>query len=149
MMAPALKNQLGDFVVGLTSVLKKMLPENMKLTKPTYGMASKNPQITEAVKADPCCYKERAHLSTAHMLVNTMDKSPETFKDYNLPFMVVQGGLDKLVNPDVAFELFANSRTPVEDKEILFYPNMWHDIWHEDEIYEIIEKAIKWMDHRL
>jgi acylglycerol lipase len=46
--------------------------------------------------------------------------------------MVIQGGLDKLVNPDVAFELFSLSRTPIEDKEIIFYDNMWHDIWHED-----------------
>lgn len=37
------------------------------------------------------------------MLVDTMDKSPETFKDYTCPFVVIQGGLDKLVNPDVAF----------------------------------------------
>lgn len=97
-------------------------------------MASKNPQITEDVKKDPHSFKERTHLSTVHMLVDTMDRSPDTFKDYNSPFMIVQGGLDRLVNPDVAFELFARSRTAPEDKEILFYDNMWHDIWHEDEI---------------
>lgn len=22
---------------------------------------------------------------------------------------------------------------------------MWHDIWHEEEIHEIMEKVIKWM----
>lgn len=116
MMAPALKNQVGDFLVGLASVLKKIMPENMRLSKPIYGMASKNPQITVDVKNDPHAYKERTHLSTVHMLVDTMDKSPETFKDYDFPFMVVQGGLDKLVNPDVAFELFLKSKTPLEDK---------------------------------
>jgi hypothetical protein len=45
-----------------------------------------------------------------------MDKSPETFSDYTLPFMVIQGGLDKLVNPSVAFELFIESKTRNEDK---------------------------------
>jgi len=30
--------------------------------------------------------------------------------------MVIQGGLDKLVNPSVAFELFEQSKTPIEDK---------------------------------
>jgi acylglycerol lipase len=148
-MAPALMNQLGDFVVGLASVLKKVLPENMRLTKPIYGMASKNPRITEDVKHDPCAFKERTHLSTAHMIVDTMDKSPDTFKYYKSPFLVIQGGLDKLVNPSVAFELFARSSTPVEDKDILFYENMWHDIWHEDEIGEIIEKIGEWLEHRL
>lgn len=76
MMAPALKNQVSDFVVGLSSVLKKLLPEDMRLTKPIYGMGSKNPQITQDVKVDSLAYKDRTHLSTAHMLVNTMDKSP-------------------------------------------------------------------------
>ena len=30
--------------------------------------------------------------------------------------MLVQGGLDKLVNPDVAYELYQQSKTAVEDK---------------------------------
>jgi len=35
-----------------------------------------------------------------------MDQSPETFKNYKCPFLVIQGGVDKLVNPMVAFELY-------------------------------------------
>jgi acylglycerol lipase len=46
--------------------------------------------------------------------------------------MVVQGGIDKLVNPEVAFELYEKSQTQEEDKSIVFYENMWHDIWHEE-----------------
>jgi hypothetical protein len=30
--------------------------------------------------------------------------------------MIIQGGLDKLVNPDGAFELYDNSATKPEDK---------------------------------
>lgn len=56
-MAPALKNSVGGFLVGLAGALKKLLPENTKLTKPIYGMASRNPQITEDVKIDPFVYK--------------------------------------------------------------------------------------------
>ncbi len=50
------------------------------------------------------------------MLVTTMDTSPETFSQYSCPFMIIQGGLDKLVNPEVAFELYDKSQTKVEDK---------------------------------
>ena len=39
-----------------------------------------------------------------------------------------------MVCPDVAFELFEQSKTAEEDKEIIFYENMWHDVWHEQEI---------------
>lgn len=41
-----------------------------------------------------------------------MDKSPATFKNYKAPFIIFQGGLDKLVNPEVAFELYDQSLTP-------------------------------------
>ena len=43
MMAPALKNTVGSFVVGLAGALKKILPQKMRLTKPIYGLASRNP----------------------------------------------------------------------------------------------------------
>ena len=49
------------------------------------------------------------------------------------------------MNPDVAFELYENSQTPKEDKEIVFYKDMWHDIWNEEEIFEIMEISLKWM----
>ncbi len=76
MMAPALMNQVSDFVVGVASFLKKILPQNTRLVKPTYGLASKNPQITVDIKKDTLAFKDRTHLSTVHMLVDTMDKSP-------------------------------------------------------------------------
>jgi acylglycerol lipase len=45
-----------------------------------------------------------------------MKVTPETFKDYKAPFVVIQGGLDKLVNPEVAFELYDNCKSV--DKEV-------------------------------
>ena len=89
--------------------------------KPVYGIGSRNPLITEHIKVDPYAYKERIRTSTASFLLKIMDQSPDTFQHYRAPFMIVQGGLDKLVNPEVAFELFTKSKTGVEDKEILFY----------------------------
>lgn len=50
LMAPALKNQVGGFLVGLSGFLKGLLPEHTKLTPPVYGKASRNPTITDFVK---------------------------------------------------------------------------------------------------
>ena len=148
-MAPALKNSVGSALVGLTGFLKKLLPEDAKLIKPIYGRASRNPAITGFVKQDPHVYKGRVNMATTAFLVNTMDASPATFHNYRCPFLIVQGGLDKLVNPMVAFELYQRSPLAEEDKDILFYENMWHDIWHEPEIHEIIEHIHNWIIKRL
>ena len=64
-----------------------------------------------------------------------MDVAPATFDKFDIPFVVVQGGLDKLVNPIGAFELY--DKSPSKDKQvpfplikIWFYEKMWHDVWH-------------------
>ena len=55
--------------------------------------------------------------------------------------------MDKLVDPDVGYELIEKS--PSKDKMHLYYPEMWHDIWHEPEIVEIIPKIIEWALNRI
>ena len=52
MMAPAIKNNVGGFLVSLTKTLGSILPKKMKLMKPIYGKASRNPQITDDIKND-------------------------------------------------------------------------------------------------
>jgi acylglycerol lipase len=103
MMAPAIKNNVSGFLVGVTNTLASILGKKTKLMKPIYGRASRNPKITEDIKNDPYSFSERARLSTLQMLVSTMDKTSDTFPMYKCPFMIIQGGLDKLVNPDGAF----------------------------------------------
>ena len=103
MMAPAIKNNVSGFLVGVTNTLASILGKKTKLMKPIYGRASRNPKITEDIKNDPYSFSERARLSTLQMLVSTMDKTSDTFPIYKCPFMIIQGGLDKLVNPDGAF----------------------------------------------
>lgn len=81
------------------------------------------------------------------MLTSTMHLTPSTFHEYESSFVIVQGGLDKLVHPDGAFELFDKCKS--KDKTIWFYEQMWHDIWHEEEIFEIIEKVKVWLLERV
>ena len=59
-----------------------------------------------------------------------MEAAPATFRQYEAPFMIVQGGMDRVVNSEGAFELYENSRTNPKDKNILFYEKMWHNVWH-------------------
>ena len=75
LMAPALKNSVGSFLVGVAKGLAKILPQKSRLTKPIYGLAAKNPAITESSKNDKYQYADRASLSTMKMLLDTMDKS--------------------------------------------------------------------------
>ncbi len=43
--------------------------------------------------------------------MEVLSNSPETFPDYETPFLVVQGGRDKVIDPQVAFDLYSQSKT--------------------------------------
>jgi len=130
MMAPALKNIVGGTLVNLVCGIANLLPKSMKLITPPRGTATRNPRITEDMIKDKHAYGDRACLQTLKTIIHTMDVAPETFDKFDVPFVVVQGGLDKLVNPMVAFDLYDKSIT--KDKQIWFYEEMWHDVWHEE-----------------
>jgi len=55
--------------------------------------------------------------------------------------------MDKLVDPDVGFDLM--ERSPSKDKTHLYFENMWHDIWHEEEIKEYLPKMVQWVVDRI
>lgn len=102
-MAPAMMHSLSSGLVSMARVIGKIIPDKMGLFKPVYGRATRNPQITDDVKKDLYAFSDRLVHSTMQMLVNVMENTPETFPQYGSPFMIIQGGLDKLVNPEVAF----------------------------------------------
>ncbi len=55
--------------------------------------------------------------------------------------------MDKLEDPDGSKLLI--ERSPQEDKELLFYDNLWHNIWAEEEIEEINPKSLQWILKRI
>lgn len=109
-MAPALKSN-SPALLSVGKFVDWLLPKKTELFKPIYGIASKNKQVTQFVQNDKFSYSGKAYLSTLSVIGQNMRKCGKTFCDYKTPFMVIQGGLDKLVNPDGAIQLYELSRT--------------------------------------
>lgn len=53
------------------------------------------------------------------------------------------------MDPAEPYNLYSQSPLDEEDKDILFYENMWHDIWFEPEIEEIKAEVVGWIEKRL
>ena len=103
-MAPAIKNIVDGMLVSLVNGLASLFHKKFKLPiKPQRGQATRNPKVTEDVYNDPFAYTDKPCIKTIKMLISTMDATPKTFHEYQAPFVIVQGGLDKLVHPDGAF----------------------------------------------
>lgn len=96
--------------------LEYFIPGEMKLIPGNINAVSRNPKIMEDTLADELFIKSRIKLRTVNTLFEIMENAPRTFKDYDLPFMVVMGGKDKLIDPNVAFELYSQAKTAEKDK---------------------------------
>lgn len=116
MMAPAIKNVMGGALIGLVTGIARFLPKSTRLIKPPRGQCAKNPQITEDIEKDKLSFSDRASLKSLETMLDTMDVAPLTFSNYEANFVIVQGGLDKLVNPIGAFELYDKCKS--KDKEV-------------------------------
>ena len=112
MMAPALKNQISHCLINLTKSVSCILPKKLLLPTPDIpGSGTRNPSVTESLKDDPYVFRGWVSVWSLEVLVREMEVVGETFGEYKGAFMVVQGGLDRVVNSEGAFELFERAET--------------------------------------
>ena len=88
------------------------LPMEARLFKGIQNNSLRNPTARSSQQNDPLFIKDRLKLRTTSTVLEMMEGSPSTFRDFKTPFLVVHGGLDKINSPNIAFELMRGSATP-------------------------------------
>lgn len=112
LLAPAImdwkQNMAGlKKMLGIAAYLVPKLP-TIKLTP---GQGFRNPQVNDDNEKDPLLYKGRFYPATGNSAVSMMNESESKYHLLDTPFIIVQGGVDKLCNPNGAFELMKKSKT--------------------------------------
>jgi alpha-beta hydrolase superfamily lysophospholipase len=65
----------------------------------------------------------------------------------NLPFIVIQGSEDKLVDPAGAQMLYDKASSA--DKRIKIYEGLYHEVFNEPEREEVLKDVEVWLDAHL
>jgi len=144
--APALKPNAGKFNQTVGMVLGKIIPR-VKTFKPQRHKSSKSKFSVDMLNSDPLHYNDGARMGSLKALLVSMKSCEKTFKDYQANYLMFFGGQDKTVNAKCGFDMLNVSAS--EDKTLYFYENLWHDIWHEEEMFDIVPKVIDWIEKRL
>jgi alpha-beta hydrolase superfamily lysophospholipase len=95
-----LNNSLGKRLIG---TFGKVLPP-MKLTT-SLRNRSTSYSLSEYKKNDKHMYSGRIWSTTVCSLLAEMGQSISTFEKFTLPYLCIQGGTDKIVNPFIVFQL--------------------------------------------
>jgi alpha-beta hydrolase superfamily lysophospholipase len=108
---------------------------------------SRDPDVVNAYINDPFVFhgKTSARLS-AEMLRALTRVSAETNK-ITLPFLAMQGGADRLVDPDGAQILYEKAGS--KDKTLKIYEGLYHEIFNEPEHERVLGDVETWLAARV
>ncbi|CAG9311099.1 unnamed protein product [Blepharisma stoltei] len=116
-------------------------------TKPAdISMLSRNPYVEQYQRENPVNYNGRLNARTGAALLRAFDELSPQLGNVRVPFILFQGGDDIMVSEQLNKDFVKNSK--VEDKELVYYKEMRHDICHEPEIFEITQKIVDWINKR-
>lgn len=142
--APAVK--VGESVppatITIGKVLSRLAPKAGVLALDVNAI-SKDPAVVQAYVADPLVFhgKTPARLA-AEMLTAMMRVTAEAGK-IRLPFIVVQGAKDTLVEPSGAQMLYDQAAS--SDKTIKIYPGLYHEVFNEPERQQVLGDVEGWL----
>ncbi len=108
---------------------------------------SRNPQVVADYDSDPLNF----HGSYPAESIVALERTGLTFSDrlpgVRLPLLILHGADDKLTSP--AGSRLVDELASSEDKTLVLYPGLRHEILNEPEGPEIIAEIVAWLDARV
>jgi acylglycerol lipase len=142
--APAIK--VGDSVSPLTITLGKVL----SAVAPKAGilaldanLISRDPAVVKAYVEDPLVFHGKTPARLAAEMLRAMGRVTAEVGRIALPFIAVQGGGDKLVDPGSAQMLYDQAQS--RDKALKIYPGFYHEIFNEPERAQVLGDVEHWL----
>ena len=145
---PAIKPRddipLFTYVIG--RILAQILPRTRIVDVDINGI-SRDPAVIEASLNDPLSCKKGLTARLASELLDAMDDNLARAGEIHLPTLILQGGDDRLVDPEGAQMLY--DRLGTEDKTLKVYDALFHEVINEPEHQEVLQDMETWLARRM
>ena len=142
--APAIK--VGDSVSPVTLALGKVLsvvaPRAGVLALDA-GLISRDPEVVKAYVNDPLVFHGKTPARLAAEMLKAMQRVTAEVAKIALPFLAIQGGADKLVDPGGAQMLYDQAQS--RDKTLKVYPGLYHEVFNEPERAQVLGDVERWL----
>lgn len=136
LLSPSIRENKMHFpLLKKLTVLLSFIAPNLKLLKSNGRNGSKY-KLDDYSKKDPYIYHGRLWVKTVQEILFGIAKTTRLFKQLNSPYLLIQSGSDKLVDPFACLDL--EKVSPSSDKTIVIIHGMWHAVWFDDHVYDVI-----------
>ncbi|XP_024021537.1 caffeoylshikimate esterase isoform X1 [Morus notabilis] len=135
-------------VISILTKLSKIIPTwKIIPTNDIIDLAFKVPEVRQAVRTNPYCYKGRPRLKTGYELLRVSTALEKELEKISLPFIVLHGGEDRVTDKSVSKQLYEVALSP--DKTFKLYPGMWHGLLYgepPENIDIVFSDIIGWLN---
>ena len=146
--APAIKvsGSISPLTIVIGKILSRIAPKAGVLALDATGI-SRDPEVVDTYLKDPLVFHGKTPARLAAEMLKAMMRVSEAADQITLPFIVVQGSKDKLVDPSGAQMLYdkAGSR----DKTLKVYEGLYHEVHNEPERFEMFKDVETWLSARV
>lgn len=110
------------------------------------AVLSRDPEVGKAYASDPLVSRKVSANWFAEA-TRAMQELNEWAPRITLPLIVMHGTEDRLASVDATRSLF--ERIGSSDKEIVIYPNFYHELFNEPEKQDVFDRVTAWIDKRM
>jgi len=146
--APLVK--VGDSVSQATVVMGRILSRvapKMGVIALDVNTLCREPEVVEAYVNDPLVYHGKTPARLAAELLSALRRITAEAGKITLPFILVQGGEDSLVDPSGARMLYDKASS--EDKTLKIYEGFYHEVFNEPERDIVLKDVEEWLERQM
>ncbi|PPD39225.1 MAG: alpha/beta hydrolase [Methylobacter sp.] len=133
-------------IIMLGKLLSIIAPKQGLMALDTRTL-SRDPETVSACANDPLVFHGKTPARLAAELLKAMQRATSELDKITLPFIVLQGSEDKIVDPAGAHLLYGQARS--KDKTFKFYKGLYHEVFNEPERGQVLHDVETWLDSLL
>jgi len=111
------------------------------------NLVSRDPNVVRDYEQDPLNYHGKLPARTVAEVSSAIRGFPDEVPRLRLPLLVMYGTADELVLPDGS--VMVHERAGSEDKRIIAYEGLYHEILNEPERGRVVGDLASWLDVHL
>jgi alpha-beta hydrolase superfamily lysophospholipase len=139
-------DDISPAVLFVGKVLSALLP-GIGILALDAGGISRDPAVVEAYVKDPLVYTGKTTARLGAEMLETMRRVVSQAAQIRLPLLILQGGADRLVDPDGARML--HDLVGSSDKTLKVYEGLYHEVYNEPERGQVLRDVERWLEARI
>jgi acylglycerol lipase len=131
-----------------------LMGKSLSILAPKVGVLSVNPKtisrdpaVVNAYIDDPLVFHKKTSARLSAEMLRALLRVSAEMEKITLPFLAMQGGEDRLVDPDGAQILYENAGS--KDKTLKIYSGLYHEIFNEPEREVVFRDIAAWLEPRI